>query len=254
MTKYKDKILKNHTEQIKKEISKLKYKGFVLTENKTIYQYNIFNNGFNMIDIKQFYNIVCSGIGFNYWSIPPETSQDIINNCLFDILPIVKKEQLKNYVKYCQAKEYLNNELNSIGKRQLNQLLKENEQRKQQVILNLNDINTQTQLLINNDIFKDKNGNLWQYDKETILFNRLLNNDIENLLYDNLTEQDKETSKLIKITLNNMVIENLQYNNYDLVYCGNTPILWNEQTEQKNYLNLFKNDYKLIKSILSDFE
>ena len=254
MTKAKAKILKNYTNEIKKEISKLKLKGFIITETNAIYQYNIFNNGFNMIDIKQFYNIVCSGIGFNYWSIPPETSQDIINNCLFDILPIVKKEQLKNYVKYCQAKEYLNNELNIIGKRQLNQLLKENEQRKQDIILNLNDIETQTQLLINNDIFKDKNGNLWQYDKETILFNRLLNKDIEKLLYNNLTEQDKEQSKLIKTTLNNMVIENIQYNNYNLVYCGNTPSLWNEQNEQNAIINLYKKDYKAINGIIKTFE
>lgn len=269
MGKYKDKITNNYMNEIKNEIKKLKLKGFVLTPDETIYQYNIFNNSFMEIPPEQFYKIVFSQI-VNYWNFPEDFNKESIQYFLFtefNLLPVISKDKLINYVKYCNAKNYLDNENNTIGKRELNKLLKENENNKNNnSVLDLNQIETQSQLLINNNIFYDKNGLLWQYDNENELFKRVTNETIEKLYYANLTEQDKELIKnngrqyknidMLENTIYNIILDNVSHSRYKeyLLYLNNVPMLWNEQKEQLNYIELYKKDFKEVNSIIKNFE
>lgn len=259
MEKIRKKILNNFEKDILNELKTLSKKGFVLNENNLIYCYSI-NNIFYKYDWYNFIDLISSKID-NFYNISIETMINIINNVLVNDKPfnIISDKEMEQFNYYCIAKEYLNQETNQIGKRTINNYIKENEQLKNNdFTFNLNDIQSQNQLLINNDIFKDSNNNLWIYNKDNNLFERVTNSDIEklyyNACYNELKTNEKEPNE-IKTIIQNTIITNKKYNNYNqLVYIGNAPNLWNEQSHYLNMIEQNKNSYKIVKNVIKSFE
>lgn len=255
MEKIRQKLLNNFEKDIINELKNLSKKGFILNENNIIYRYAI-SNIFYKITWYEFIELILSKID-NYYNISIENIEQIINNILIREKPfnIISSDEIEQFKNYCIAKDYLNNESNQIGKRTINKYIKANEQlKKSNFKFNLNDIGSQTQLLINNNVFKDKNNILWIFNKDNDLFEQVTNKDLEKLYYNALNPNERKQSNIINVYIRDIVQENIKCNYYNLSYMGNIPALWNKQSHYLNMIEQYKNSYKIVKSVIKSFE
>lgn len=259
--KVKEKILDNYEKEIRKEIEQMKKKGFIVTSIKEIFQYDPLTDRFIKVPEEDFYNILDYKVN-SYWNFKRELLKEIAEKYIFNsaeenVLPIIHENSLNHYYNYVEAKNYLADESNVIGKRTVNKLLKENDSKKDSsVILNLNDVRTQAQVLINNNIFIDLNGRLYKYNENINSFEIITSSDLHILLYDNLPEEEIAKSKLIKQTIINAVDEGVSYGEYRtlLTYANNIPSLVIEQEAKEEDLTLFKDSFKAIEKIVKTYE
>jgi len=248
MQKTINKIENNYKTEIKKTIEYLKTKGFILDENNTIYKFNIFTKQFKEIDINNFYKYVFSNMDhINNWNYPLEQSQEFINDFLLienKILPIVETSTIKEFELYKQAQNYLNNPQNIFSKRDLNKQLKRNNQLKKAFKFDTNNINSQIQLLINNNIFYDDLKQFYRYDDKTNLF---IHYDLNALI-----KLFKSKSNYPDYYLKEIITENTLFYIQGLININ--AIKWNKQQNSENNLIKYKSSYKTIKNIIKTFE
>lgn len=261
MEKIKNKILNNFEKELKTELEFLRKKGFIVTPEDKILKYDLFKNNFYEVDLQDFYKIIASDVP-NYWNFKLNHIEIIVNKYVFNaaevnVLPVVDESVINQYVYYTNSKKWLDDPENIIGKRTLNKILKENNSRKKtNFIFKLESVDSQAQLLINNNIFIDKNGRLFKFNNDLDSFEVVTNSDLNTLFYNNLPEVDKKTSSIIKTTIYNTVQESLTYGEYRtrLTYASDIPFKYNEQQLQEQNLINNKDSYKKIKSIIKNFE
>lgn len=262
MQKTINKIINNHEKEIKNELENLKHKGFIITPENEIYKFNIFDKTFYKMDPEQFYNLVVSG-NINYWNFTPEQNQNIINKSLFDkdnnIFPVITNQEIKEFNLYLEANEFINNDSNIIGKRELNKALKENNNKKtkKDIKLELHNPHGQAQILINNDIFVNENNSLFKYDRTNNNFILLatsgyINQELKDLFINYGNQMIKNNRKSMYGDIENVIKQNLAYYKKQLVYfrCD----IFNKQIKQENVLNTYKESYKKVKKIISNFD
>ena len=262
MQKTINKIINNHEKEIKNELENLTHKGFIITPENEIYKFNIFDKIFYKMDPENFYNLVVSG-NINYWNFTPEQNQNIINKLLFDkdnnIFPVITNQEINEYQLYLEANEFINNENNIIGKRELNKALKENNNKKtkKDVKMELYDPHSQAQILINNDIFVNENNSLFKYDRTNNNFILLattghINKELTNLFINYGNQIIKNNRRSMYREIENVIQGNLAYYKKQLVHfrCD----IFNKQIKQENVLNMYKDSYKKVKKVITNFD
>lgn len=257
MQKTINKINNNYQKEIKNQIELLKTKGYIITPDKEIYKFNIFEKTFNQIPNETFYNNVMDAVK-NFWNYSQQENEKIINELLFNpyqTLPIITKKIITEFELYQKANEFLTNEKLHFSKRKLNEKLKENENKKRKnVLINLNEPSTQSQVLINNDIFVNSNydSKFYKYNPDLKIFELMSNENIRDLFIKNIDKTTLKQSKLAKQYIMDVIRLN------DLFYKDNLVKIncehWNKQREYETNIIEYKASYKTIKSIITSFE
>ena len=260
MQKTINKITNNYINDIKNAMEYLKTKGFILNENKEIYKFNIFEKTFNFISFNDFKIYVFENMENknNIWNFTPETQSQFITNLLKEnnIFPEIETSIIKQFELYNISKQYLSNENNLFSKRELNKVIKENNEKKtnDNIIFDLYNIEIQSQILINNNVFIDPLYKLWKYEPEQSIFYRYYDNDIKQLFNQYIDNTNNKTLKNQSRNqlLNTIIKENKAYYLKYLTYVN--ALKWNKQQENENNLIKYKSSYKAIKKIITNFK
>lgn len=219
----------------------------VLTTDKEILKYDIYQETFNIISFEEIKTILLNKCP-NYWNIKGQVIDTLIINNLIHghNLPQINLNQFENYKQYKKA--YNNIMPDKDLKALLKELLNTNKKQHKKIKPELKKYTeTQSQCLINNGVFLDPNLNYFYYNKDLDLFTELNAKGIFNILNQHFKFKGYEVTEEDIYLF--MIREYKQF-----MPKTTTPSTYNKNKEYKEILKENEKDYNTITKIINQFE
>ena len=242
MEELKQIIINNYEKQVKDIIENVIItKGYVKTPNNKIVKLDVFNDDFNIVNIEEILNLM-DAILINFWNIPSEIKNPLIEHNLLMLLPMASTSELENYINYCDINEKIlpQEDLD----RDVDKLLKECKVKHKPIFEEgYQAPEHQARALINKDVvYCKKTDSYYIFDKKKKEFVKLSVKDVREIIESVFTKAHLSNADILDYMMSSYLF---------MVITSDLPLLYNNNLKYAQSLDDCKRDYEKVKTIMS---